>query len=176
MTYKKINNQSQFLRKEPCPKCRASGHDSKGDNFAIYMNPDGKESGHCWKCGFTKASSEFKKESYKDRYEYSIQMSGEFTVDMWSKLKETSDVNPRGWRSLTKEACAYYGVRNSFDEQGQLKYQYYPITKDNELVGVKWRSREKNWFNRGSAGADCDLFGQISFRTTTSKTVVIASR
>ena len=28
-------------------------------------------------CGYTRVSSEFKKESYEDRYEYSIEMSGE---------------------------------------------------------------------------------------------------
>lgn len=103
-------------------------------------------------------------------------MSGEFTVDMWSKLKDTSDSNPRGWRGISKEACIHYGVRNSFDDQGQLKYQYYPVTKDSELVGIKWRTVDKKFYNRGSAGADCDLFGQISFRMTSSKTVVIASR
>lgn len=66
------NKSSYLVRKEACTNCRASGHDKSGDNFAVYLNEDGSESGHCYKCGFTKASAEFKKESYKTRYEYSI--------------------------------------------------------------------------------------------------------
>ena len=49
-----------------------------------------------------------KKESYEDRYEYSIEMSGEFTIDYWNKFKNMSGQDPRGWRGLSKEACAAF--------------------------------------------------------------------
>ena len=67
------------------------------------------------------------------------------------------------------------GVRHQYDEQGNVEFQYYPCTKDYELVGLKWRSADKRWFNKGEAGKECDLFGQVSSRSTSSRTVVIAS-
>lgn len=170
-------NKSNYrvLRKEACPRCRSKNQDNSGDNLVVYADSDNNESSHCFSCGYTRASKEFKKESYEDRYEYNIEMSGEFTVDMWSRLKETTGVDPRGYRGLTKETCSYYGIRHNFDEMGQVTHQYYPVTKNSELVGIKWRDASKKFTNRGEANADCDLFGQVAFRTTTSKTVVITS-
>lgn len=79
-----------------------------GDNLAVYMNPDGLESAHCFSCGYTRASSGHKKESYKDRYEYEIEMAGFFNENTWKELRATTGQDPRGWRGLTKEACAFY--------------------------------------------------------------------
>ena len=169
------NSNYRVVRKEACPKCRAKNQDNSGDNLVVYADSENNESSHCFSCGYTRASKEFKKESYEDRYEYSIEMSGEFTVDMWSRLKETTGVDPRGYRGLTKETCVFYGIRHNFDEMGQVTHQYYPITKNSELVGIKWRDSNKKFSNRGEANSECDLFGQVAFRTTTSKTVVITS-
>jgi Zn ribbon nucleic-acid-binding protein len=43
---------SQFSHYEACPKCRERGHDSRGDNLAVYR--DG--SVHCFACGYHKYS------------------------------------------------------------------------------------------------------------------------
>ncbi len=42
-----MNNESYVVRKEPCPKCRLTGNDRKGDNLAVYND------GHsfCFRCG-----------------------------------------------------------------------------------------------------------------------------
>ena len=171
-----IDEKSQILRQAACPRCRSLGRDNKGDNLTVYLNSDGTESSHCWSCKHTKASSSYKKETYKDRYIYELQMAGEFTLDMWKTFKETTGVNPRNWCSLNEEACSKYGVRHQYNESGEVLFQYYPITKNNDLVGIKWRSEDKRlWKNRGEADSSCDLFGQVSFLNTTSKTIVIGS-
>lgn len=43
-----MDNESWFLRNEPCPKCREGGQDNTGDNLAVYS--DGHT--HCWSCGY----------------------------------------------------------------------------------------------------------------------------
>lgn len=165
----------KVLRKEPCPKCRAEGKDRSGDNLAVYEDQYGNISYHCFSCKYTKASLDYKKETYEDRYIYEIQMAGEFTLDMWDRFKETTGEDPKNWCSLTKDTCKKYGVRHQYDEKGQVNFQYYPITKNNDLVGIKWRSADKRWNNRGEASNSCDLFGQVSFLRTTSKNIVISS-
>ena len=90
-------------------------------------------------------------------------------------LKKQHGSSPKSWCSLNEETCIKYGVRHQYDEKGQVSFQYYPITKNNDLVGLKWRSADKNWNNRGIADSTCDLFGQVSFLTTTSKSVIISS-
>ena len=101
-------NLGHVVRREQCPRCASRGNDNSKDNLAVYLNSDGKESSHCFACGYTRVSSDFKKESYEDRYEYSIEMSGEFTIDYWNKFKNMSGQDPRGWRGLSKEACAAF--------------------------------------------------------------------
>ena len=101
-------SKSVLLRHEQCPRCASRGNDNSKDNLAIYKNEDGQESSHCFSCGYTKVSSDFKKESYEDRYEYNIEMSGEFTIDYWNKFKNMSGQDPRNWRGLSKEACAAF--------------------------------------------------------------------
>lgn len=51
-----MQNNSQILRTEACPKCRSMGRDNSGDNLTVYLNSDGSESSHCWSCKYTKAS------------------------------------------------------------------------------------------------------------------------
>lgn len=172
------DNRSKYkvIRKEPCLACRAKGRDRSGDNRIVYADENGAESYHCFSCSDTKASSEYRvNDSYKDRYVYEIQSMGPFTIDMWSRFKETTGVETRGWRGLTKETCAFYGVRHNYDDGGNVEFQYYPVTKNYDLCGLKWRSADKKWNNKGDADSDCDLFGQVAHRTTSSKTVIIAS-
>ena len=166
---------TKVVRKEPCPKCRALGRDRSGDNLIVYEDQYGNESFHCFSCKHTKASLDHKKETYEDRYIYELQMAGEFTLDMWVRFKASTHNDPKGWASLTEEACAKYGVRHQYDEKGEVEFQYYPITKNNDLVGLKWRSADKKWHNRGEADSTCDLFGQVSFLGTSSKNVILSS-
>lgn len=103
-------------------------------------------------------------------------MSGIFTIDMWNNFKQITGNDPKKWRGLTLETCSTYGVRHQYNESdGQVSFQYYPCTKNYDLCGIKWRSSDKKWSNKGDADSDCDLFGQIVFRSTNSKTIVIAS-
>ena len=164
------------IRKEPCPYCRKNNKDNTGDNLVVYENIiTGEISGHCFSCKYTKASSAYKKETFEDRYIYELQYMGPFDTDMWAKFRAASNPDPKGWRGLSEETCAKYGVRHQYDDMGNVSYQYYPCTKNNELVGLKYRDKDKKFRNRGTADASCDLFGQVSFRTNSSKKVIVAS-
>lgn len=164
----------RVIRKEPCLACRAKGLDRSGDNRIVYADEDGNESYHCFSCGSTKRSSDLIDDS-EYRYNYEIQNMGPFTIDMWAKFKQSTGVETRGWRGLSPEACAFYGVRHDYNEKGQVQFQYYPMTKDLDLCGIKWRTADKKWNNRGDADSECDLFGQAAHRTTSSKKIVIGA-
>lgn len=102
-------------------------------------------------------------------------MAGEFTIDYWTKFKSITNQDPRNWEHLSKKACAFFGVRHQYFEDGSVQFQYYPVTREYDIVGIKWRSSDKKWFNQGVADSTCDLFGQVAFRNTSSKTVVITA-
>lgn len=161
------------IRKEQCPECAENGRDNSRDNLVVYS--DGGV--HCYSCGYHKASLEYKMKTgfIKEPYEV-IQMAGDFNLEMWGKLKESTTTKTKGYRGFTEDTCIKFGVRQAFDEKsGEVTHQYYPITKGYELSGVKWRDANKKFYNRGEAGSDCDLFGQAVFKGTTSKNVILAS-
>lgn len=169
------DSNTTVVRHEACPRCRKNGRDKSGDNLAIYLDTDGNESAHCFSCKFTIVSSEYKKDNYESRYNYEINMSGELTTDHWNKLVETTTTNPMKWRGLTEQVCSKYGVRHTIGDDGTVQYQYYPITKDYDLCGVKYRSKDKKWNNKGTADSTCDLFGQVSFKNSSRRSVIISS-
>lgn len=169
-------NNTRPIRKEPCPSCRKNNRDNSGDNFIVYENTvTGEISGHCFSCKYTKASSEHKKESYSERYEYELIHMGPFDVETWKQFKENTGEDPKGFRGLTRKTCQKYGVRHLYDSSGVVEFQYYPCTKNNDISGIKWRSADKKWNNMGSVNTTCELFGQASFLKSTSKQVILAS-
>ena len=170
---------SNVLRKEPCPKCREKNLDKSGDNLTIYSNSKGEADGyHCFACGYTKLSSEYKKENglEKDVYKETV-IVGDFDLDMWQRLKDSTSNKTKGFRGIREDTATKFGVRHSFDEDtGEVTNQYYPVTKGGELSGVKWRIvNPKDFRARGEVGADADLFGQVNFQNSVAKSVIIFS-
>lgn len=166
------NNEAYVVKKERCPKCAEEGLDKSGDN-AVHYSDGGI---YCWsKHGILKLSDTYKeKMQIESKPREAKSMGNDFSPEFWETLVENTSDNPRGWRGLTRETCEKYGVRHEVSpETGKVIYQYYPVTKNLELSGVRWRDMDKNFFRRGEVGASCDLFGQIAFQNTQSKRILI---
>lgn len=132
--------------------------------------------GNCWaRHGCLQMSDTYKKIKNKDRHIEDVDMGNDFSPEYWDTLVTETTPDPRGFRGLLKATCEKYGVMHEIDpETGKVRYQYYPVTKANDLSGVRWRDMDKKFFRRGEVGGDCDLFGQVSFQNTTSRRIIIA--
>lgn len=103
-------------------------------------------------------------------------MSGDFTPDFYANYKATTTTNTKNFRNISTATAQKYGVRHSIDvTTGLVEKQYYPITKQGELSGIKWRTADKRFSNRGVADSTCDLFGQAIFKSSPSPNIIIAS-
>lgn len=168
---------ANVLRNEPCKKCRASGNDSSGNNLVVYDN----ESAHCFACGYTIMSEDYKREHGIGEFAIDLDkefefVSTEFTIDDWAEVKAATSLDGKGYRGISKATYAKYGVRHEFDtESGEVVRQYYPISKDGKFSGVKVREHPKTFFANGVVGKTADLFGQACFLNAPKRAVVIAS-
>ena len=161
---------------EPCPLCRAKGEDSSGDNLKVYSN-GGK---YCFSCNKAVEKSDDYKKKYRKVYSELDFPVTEYNLEDWLRDKNTYTTDPRGFRGLKKKTCDTYQVYHEFTEvEGQtyVLHQYYPVSKDGNFSGVKVRIAypEKDFRAKGNCKAECELFGQAVFRSSTSKFIVIAS-
>lgn len=165
--------KARVVKQTRCPKCEQEGKDRSGDNATHYE--DGGI--FCWaRHGCIKMSDTYKKKlNQAIEYKEDIDMGNDFSPEYWDNLVANTTPDPRGYRGLYKDTCEKYGVMHEMDpETGKVKFQYYPITKANDLSGVRWRDMNKDFFRRGEVGMDCDLFGQVAFQNTASKRIIIA--
>lgn len=164
--------RSYVIRHEQCPKCAEEGRDTSEDNLAVYA--DGGQ--FCYSThGIIKYSDTFKAIKNAAASTEPLDVGGALTELTWSRIEANSSISPRGHRSLTKATCDKYGVRHTFDSEGKVIMQYYPITKNNDMVGIRWRDDEKRFYKIGEVGMTCDLFGMSSFYSAKSNSVVIAA-
>jgi hypothetical protein len=80
-----------------------------------------------------------------------------------SEIKSNTSTKGNGFRGLRDDITAQFGVRYSYDEDGDVIEQYYPCTQEGQLVGYKIREVPKNFYSKGRTGAECELFGQFKF-------------
>jgi len=161
---------ANFIRHTNCEKCGSV------DNYALY--DDG--SGHCFGCGFTKVSDEYKEllehqqktkhkskvKSFKEKEDMEIKPSSKpaLTQEENTAIKAETAVDGKGFRGITRETYAKFGVRHAFSiEDGTVIEQYYPCTQEGQLVGYKIREVPKDFYSKGRTGADCELFMQFKF-------------
>jgi len=80
-------------------------------------------------------------------------------------LDQIQELEIRGFeeRKIKKNVAAYFDVRVSYDESGNIKAHYYPYTRDGKLVAYKRRTLPKKFQTIGD-WKDVDLFGQINAR------------
>ena len=164
------------LGKNPCKKCRQNGHDVSGDNFYWYGEDQG---GHCWACGYTVPSKEFK----NDRGNFAVNISNRDYLKFEDKklkdeelskiLYETTDELSVRYRGLDSETCKEYGVRWKIVD-GKVSEMWFPANylEDGKLKtsGYKIRKTPKDFFSSSYVGRCNLLAGQT---TAIAETLVI---
>ncbi len=165
---------ARFVKHTSCSSCGSS------DAYALYVDDDDYESGHCFSCQFTVPSREYIEEqdgkhSSKSKVRSSTKeqqmsvnevkstkpvISDSEKARVKSETTNKSDV----FRGIRDEISTMFGVRHSFTEDtGEVCEQYYPVTQEGLLVGYKVREVPKNFYSIGRTGADCEMFGQFKF-------------
>lgn len=153
------------IGKERCPRCAENGNDKSGDNLVIY-DDGGKV---CFRpgCGYTILSDD-----YKAKYGGYELVGKPFDESVAAQIRNYT-VDPNGFRGLTRDTCAKFRVRHVFNDRNEVVEQYYPATINYELSGYKVRKNPKDFDAYGTTGKACDMFGQVIFRNSNSKTVII---
>jgi twinkle protein len=87
-------------------------------------------------------------------------------------IEEIKSYPSRGFkeRDITKVVSEHYGVKVSYDENGEIISHFYPYTVDNEIVAYKERKLPKSFVIHGDF-TDVQLFGQNV--STGSRKIVI---
>lgn len=164
---------AQFIKHTSCSKCGST------DNFALYRDDEGHESGHCFGCNFTIPSRDWLEENsdkrskpkskvkdYMQQEDIKVKPSTKpaLTPEENQEIKSETSASGNGFRGIRDDTYKTFGVRHAFSEEdGSVVEQYYPITQEGQLVGYKIREVPKNFYSRGRTGADCELFMQFKF-------------
>lgn len=168
------------VSKEPCPRCRKLGRDSKGDNLAVYSD------GGTW-CFACNRGTVDPSAGSLETYESEDLM--EFGRAEWDKIKKLCALSkPSGnphegfnYRDISDDTYKVFGVINLANASGDsVAEQYYPLTQEVEgvaqLCGTKVRRVPKSFSAKGSNKAlTTQLFGQSLAEKSGKKTIVIAS-
>lgn len=153
-----------FVKHTHCNECGSS------DALAVY--DDG--SLHCFSCSFTRVSDEFrlnntkgsskvKEKGLTEKIEKVVSTKPAITQDEVKEIKGFTSIDPKNFRGIRKDITQQFGVRNAYDEEGNLIERYYPCTQEGQLVGYKIREVPKNFRSIGRTGADTELFMQFKF-------------
>jgi KaiC/GvpD/RAD55 family RecA-like ATPase len=164
---------AHVVGKEQCWKCAKEGRDRSQNNAAVYS--DGGI--YCWSGhGLLKPGTE--SQFYKKEEEAYVEIMGSiFNEEVHEELKAVTGVDPAGFRGLTRETCAYFGVRHEYDATtGEVTRQVYPTTINYEISGYKSRHIPKDFSKPiGITGRDCELFGQFRFKNSVGKYALLVA-
>lgn len=160
---------AQFIKHTECKVCGSS------DGKAIYE--DGSH--HCFVCGDTSVSQEYRSQLKDNRKKPSrvkstvgkeeimeVKPSNKpvITEEQREEIKSETSVDPKGFRGITLETSKYFGCRYAYSANtGEVIEQYYVVTQEGQMTGYKIREVPKNFRSIGRTGADCELFGQFRF-------------
>lgn len=170
--------------KTACPKCREEGNDTSGDNLKIFQDEDGSPAGaYCFACDYKVLPDNFDPSKYNSGE--NLEKQKERKLSKIEKNKITKEENeevksitffPDRHRAIKKNTFRAYGVRFSQDENDKLLEQFYPNTKDGQLVGYKIRTLPKD-FSQAPIGVfndQCDMFGSHLAEKCSKHSIVIA--
>jgi twinkle protein len=135
-----------------CPKCPSS------DAFSY---KEGDDFGHCFSCGKTTPLDPNKIYTPEPKENYSMH-----------SLEEIQGYPIRGFkeRGITKTVTEFYGVKVSYDEEGNISSHFYPYSKESQIVAYKERKLPKTFTVHGDF-KDVDPFGKHLFNS--GKRIVI---
>jgi uncharacterized Zn finger protein (UPF0148 family) len=158
-----------FIRHEACESCGSS------DGKAVYE--DG--STYCFVCQATTVSKEYldsvkgekpsrvksisRKEIMQEEFKPAVSTKPAITEEEKERVKSETSVKSNNFRGIREDISKLFGVRHSFDTEGEILEQYYPCTQEGQLVGYKIREVPKTFRSIGRTGADCELFMQFKF-------------
>ena len=133
------------LYKIACPQCRNRGEDNSGDNMQVYQEEDGRKRGYCFKCSHNiyDMDSDGPKEPQQITLPYGT-------------MKD---------RQVTVGVAEFFGVKRSFDVDGNVNEVYYPYGSS-----YKIRTVPKDF--RVQGGLPPVLFGQDKFPEGGKKLVI----
>jgi len=164
-----------FVKHTSCESCGSS------DGKAIYSD----ESSHCFVCGKTKVSDEFKEANAKgkkydsNKKEIMIETKVEKVKEPISDerkqdIHEDTVTDLKGWRGISKETARHFAVRAEYSEDtGEITKVYYPSTRDGQLVGYKLRTLPKSFQGIGDTTVSVECFGQFRYKNKASKYCLI---
>jgi twinkle protein len=154
-----------FVKHTSCDKCGSS------DGLAVYED----NSKHCWVCGFTVPSEEYKK-SKEEKPSFGLKDKGVklsaidtkvkavITEEQREEIKRITSIKGNNFRGINDDTNKYFGIRYEYNLEGdEVTKQYYPVTVKNDLSGYKIREVPKKFYSKGNVGVTADLFGQFRF-------------
>lgn len=141
------NEDSRKIGTAPCPKCRARGEDTTGDNLVLYSNG----SAHCFACSHHNPRVNIETLEYNNNKNL---RKNNITTRLFQESQASLIPSYSAWRGITEGTMEKYGVK--FDGLNYL----FPYGSNAE----KLRSvREKSFVWRGEANSSPGLFGKDKF-------------
>jgi twinkle protein len=135
------------IKNQPCLNPKCGSHDAR----QIYED----KTSFCFSC-----KSWFKPDASEETVNESPKAVK--TKDVSTELKEIFSYSSRGFkdRGITTPVCEFYGVKVSFDHEGNIDHHYYPY---GEVDGTCYKVRKlpKTFTTIGTAGG---LFGKNKFQ------------
>jgi twinkle protein len=123
---------------------------SKCDSHDAFSYKEGDEWGYCFSCTRSSPVDPDAVTSYTTKQDYNMHYVDEIVSYTSRGFKE---------RGITKVVAEHYGVKVSYDEDGEIISHFYPYTKDNEVVAYKERKLPKSFVIHGDF-KNVQLFGQ----------------
>ena len=155
---------AEFIGHYPCEKCGSS------NNLAKYS--DG--SWFCFSyCGNKSLSEDYKEEhNIKDRKvqkpkltpEQKEFMKDNITEEEQLEIKEKTQKESYGYRSISDEVNNFYGCRTEVGPNDEVLARYYPVTTNDKLTGYKVRNHPKTFHSIANVSNQSDLYGAFRFR------------
>ena len=109
--------------RKPCPSCRETGNDTKGDNLVVYE--DG--SSHCFACNYHEHGEETT--SYKPRIKTREEVT---SLGVYGSIPD---------RKISEEIATKYKVKIEYGADGKISTHHYPFT-DSSCKIIAWKTRD----------------------------------